>query len=70
MINIDQGTMFTREKIKAFAQQFGFWLIHSSPYYAQANGQAEATNKILIDMIKTAVEDKPRRWHEVLYEFL
>ena len=58
--------MFTGEKMKAFTQQFGFRLVHSSPYYAQANGQVEATNKVLIDMIKKTVEDKPRRWHEVL----
>ena len=54
------------EKIKAFAQQFGFRLIHSSLYYAQANGQVEAINKVLIEMIKKVVEDKLRRWHEVL----
>ena len=50
--------MFTGKKIKAFAQQFDFQLIHSSPYYAKANRQAEATNKILIDMINKAMEDK------------
>ena len=52
--------------MKAFALQIGFRLVHSSFYYAQANGQAEATNKVLIDMIKKTVEDKPGRWHEVL----
>ena len=61
IITRDQCTMFTGEKIKAFAQQFGFWLVHSSPYYAKANGQVEATNKVLIDIIKKAIEDKPRK---------
>ena len=69
-ITTNQGTMFTREKMKIFAQQFGFQLLHSSPYYAQVNGQAEATNKILINMIKKTVEGKLRRWHEVLSEVL
>lgn len=27
-------------------------LLNSSPYYAQANGQAEVSNKILIMLIK------------------
>ena len=65
---MDQGTMLTKEKMKAFAQQFDFWLVHSSPYYAQANRQAEATNNVMIDMIKKTMQDKPRIWHEVLSE--
>jgi PHD/YefM family antitoxin component YafN of YafNO toxin-antitoxin module len=44
--------------------------LNSSPYYAQANGQAEASNKILIGLIKKKIEEKPRRWHEVLSEAL
>jgi hypothetical protein len=43
-------------------------LLNSSPYYAQANGQAEASNKVLIKIIKTRIKDNPRRWHEKLLE--
>ena len=32
-ITTDRGTMFTGEKMRVFAQRFGFWLVHSSPYY-------------------------------------
>ena len=42
----DQGTMFTRDKVKSFIQEYGIKLIHSSPYYAQANGQVKATTKV------------------------
>lgn len=56
-IATDQGTMFTREKVVAFAQQYRIKMIHSSPYYAQTNGQAEATNKIIIDIIKRNIEE-------------
>ncbi|KAK1669247.1 hypothetical protein QYE76_057406 [Lolium multiflorum] len=45
-------------------------LIRSSPYYAQANGQAEASNKSLIKLIKRKIDEYPRRWHEVLSEAL
>ena len=45
-------------------------MLSSSPYYAQANEQAESTNKILIKFIKKKIEDHPRRWHEVLLEAL
>jgi hypothetical protein len=45
-------------------------LIRSSPYYAQANGQAEASNQIIIKLIKGKIDEHPRRWHEVLSEAL
>jgi hypothetical protein len=45
-------------------------LMNSSPYYAQANGQAEASNKVLIKIIKKRIEDNPRRCYENLSEAL
>ena len=45
-------------------------ILNSSSYYAQANGQAESSNKILIRLIKEKIEENPRRWHEVLSETL
>jgi hypothetical protein len=45
-------------------------LLNSSPYYAQANGQAESSNKTFIMLMKKKIEDSPRRWHEVLFEAL
>src|SRR6185295_14063418 len=48
----------------------GIKLIRSSPYYAQANGQAEASNQSLIKLIKRKIDEYPWRWHEVLSEAL
>jgi hypothetical protein len=48
----------------------GIKLFNSSPYYAQANGQAEASNKIMIKLIQKKIDQKPRRWHSVLNEAL
>jgi hypothetical protein len=48
----------------------GIKLIRSSPYYAQTNGKAEASNQSLIKLIKRKVDEHPRRWHEVLSEAL
>jgi hypothetical protein len=45
-------------------------LLNYSPYYGQANGQAEASNKVLIKIIKKRIKDNPRRWHEKLAEAL
>jgi hypothetical protein len=45
-------------------------VMNSSPYYAQANGLAEASSKVLIKIIKKRIKDSPRRWHEKLSEAL
>jgi hypothetical protein len=53
-----------------FVDSYGIKLFNSSPYYAQANGQAESSNKTLVKLIKKKIEDNHRRWHEVLSEAL
>jgi hypothetical protein len=42
-------------EFREFAESMGLKLFNSSPYYAQANGQAEASNEI---MIKLSVDAK------------
>ena len=44
--------------------------MNSSPYYAQANGQAEAANKGIIKLIKRKIDENPKRWHTILNEAL
>jgi hypothetical protein len=46
----------------------GIKLLNYSPYYAQANGQEEASNKIMIKIIQKKIDQKPKRWHSVLNE--
>jgi hypothetical protein len=58
------------QQFKAFATSLRIKLVNSMPYYAQSNGQAEASNKILIKLIKKKIDEHPRRWHEVLSEAL
>jgi len=60
IITTDQGTVFTAEEFKKFAKEMGITLIQSSPYYAQANGQAEASNKSLIKLINLKIYEYPR----------
>jgi transposase InsO family protein len=63
---IDQGTSFISGQVIEFTKLYKIKWLNSSPYYAQANGQAESSNKTLIKLIKKKIEDNPRRWHEVL----
>ncbi|KAK1680838.1 hypothetical protein QYE76_041686 [Lolium multiflorum] len=69
-ITTDGGSVFVSKEFRKFCEDMGIKLIRSSPYYAQANGQAEASNKSLIKLIKRKIDENPRRWHEVLSEAL
>jgi hypothetical protein len=46
---------------REFAESMSTKLLNSSPYYAQVNDQAEASNKVLIKIIKNRIKDSPRR---------
>jgi hypothetical protein len=62
-ITTDQGTQFTSSEFRNVAESMGIKLLNSSSYYAQANGQAEASNKIMIKIIQKKIDQNPKRWH-------
>jgi hypothetical protein len=66
----DQGPSFMSHQFREFTESMKIKLLNSSPDYAQANGQAEASNKVLIKIIKKRIKDSPRRWQEKLSEAL
>ncbi len=43
-LTIDQGASFMSKEVKSFAESYGVKLLSSSPYYTQANGQADSSN--------------------------
>jgi hypothetical protein len=69
-LTTDQGPSFTSHQFREFMESMKIKLLNSSPYYAQANGQAEASNKVLTKIIKKRIKDNLRRWHEKLSEAL
>ncbi|XP_059669124.1 uncharacterized protein LOC132314258 [Cornus florida] len=66
----DNVTVFRATDVLQFGHNMNIHMSASTPYYAQANGQAESSNKILIEIIEKMIKDKPRRWHETLSEAL
>jgi phage/plasmid-associated DNA primase len=54
------------KEVREFAKLYKIKLFNLYLYYAQANGQAESSNKTLIKLIKKKIEENSRRWHEVL----
>ncbi|XP_024190383.1 uncharacterized protein LOC112194368 [Rosa chinensis] len=66
----DRGAAFMGRDMAQLVADLGIQFIHSTPYYAQSNGQAEASNKIVITLLKKMLAENPRQWHETLYETL
>jgi hypothetical protein len=69
-ITVDQASVFNGTKVIEYTSRFGIKILNSSPYYAQANGQVESTNKIIKNTLSKMVEDNPRVWHELLPKVL
>jgi hypothetical protein len=68
-LTTDQGSSFMSHQVRDFFESLKIKLVNSSPYYAQANGLAESSNKTLIKLIKK-IEENPNMWQEVLSEAL
>jgi transposase InsO family protein len=58
-LTTDQGASFMSHQFKEFTAPLKIKLLNSSPYYAQANSQAESSNKMLIKLIKKKLEALP-----------
>ena len=58
--------MFRNPDLLDYFTQIGNTKLHSTSNYAQANGQAEATNKIIVKRISKMVDNNPTKWDELL----
>ena len=53
-----------------FATNYSIQLIISTPFHAQANGQAKTSNKVLIRILEKILEENLRDRHKILSETL
>jgi hypothetical protein len=67
-VTTDQGPSFMSHQFREVVASMKIKMLNSSPYYLQANGQAEASNKVMIKIIKMRINDNLRRWHKKLSE--
>jgi hypothetical protein len=65
-IVVDNDASFKAEPLIRFCEQYGITLVHSTPYYTQANGLAESSNKSFIKIIKRLLEDNKKAWDSKL----
>ena len=69
-ITTDQGKMFIRQEMNYIVADYGIQLIISTSFYAQDNGQVEASNNVLIGIYEKMSEEDQRDWHKILSKTL
>ena len=62
-IMTDNGTPFKNQEVATLCRKFGITQYFSTRYYPQGNGQAEATNKTILKILKKIVDPVGRDWH-------
>ena len=62
----DNGRQFDSQGFREFCSNFGIKNQFSSPRHPQANGQTEVTNRTLLRIIKTKLDDVKGTWPEEL----
>ncbi|KAI9185257.1 hypothetical protein LWI28_005685 [Acer negundo] len=66
----DNGSQFISYDFKNFCDKYAIKLNFSTPRYPQANGQAESTNKTIVNTLKKRLEAEKSEWAEKLPEIL
>ena len=62
----DNGSQFISSNFRGFLERWGIRLNTATPRYPQCNGQAEATNKTILDGIKKRLDLKKGHWADEL----
>ena len=62
----DNGSQFIGKRTTEFCESWGIKMITSTPIHPQANGQAESSNKIIVNNLKRRLKQKKGLWAEEL----
>ncbi|GFY97881.1 hypothetical protein Acr_12g0004220 [Actinidia rufa] len=66
----DNGTQFVGSKVRNLLEQLKIEFYNLTPSYPQCNGQAEATNKTIMNRIKKRLEKAKGKWVDELVNML
>ncbi|XP_043687647.1 uncharacterized protein LOC122638862 [Telopea speciosissima] len=69
-LTCDNGSVFPGGELSRFAQEYGMTVTFFTPFYAQGNGKAEASNKVIKANLSKVIDENPRSWAEMLSEVL
>ncbi|KAM1660756.1 hypothetical protein ACFX2K_003711 [Malus domestica] len=62
----NNGPQFMGKYLAKFFEKYGIKQHMSMPWYPQGNGQAEASNKTILDCLKKTLSDKKGKWPDEL----
>jgi hypothetical protein len=62
----DNGSHFVNQNVANLLERYNIKHYRSTPYYPKGNGQAEATNKTLVNILSKTLDDHPKTWAEEL----
>ena len=62
----DNELQFDSRAFKRYYSELGITNRYSTPTYSQGNGQAEASNKVIVNGLKKRLDDTKGRWVEEL----
>ena len=62
----DNGLQFDSKAFRRHCCELGITNMYSTPAYPQGNGQAEASNKVIVNGLKKRLDDAKGRWVEEL----
>ena len=66
----DNGTQFQNNKLKELCDTYHMKFNFAFVSYPQSNGQAKATNKVILNIIKKILEQSKGKWVEELWKVL
>jgi hypothetical protein len=66
----DNGTPFVNKNVREVLEHYRIKHRRSTPYYPQGNGQAEATNRMLLHILSKMVFDYGKGWNSHLADTL
>ena len=66
----DNGLQFDSKAFRRYCCELGITNRYSTPAYPQGNGQAEASNKVIVNGLKKRLDDAKGRWVEKLSHVL
>ena len=66
----DNGTPFINKDMKGLTEAYYIKHRRSTPYYPQGNGQAEATNRVMLKILKKMKHEYGGKWSNHLVDVL
>ena len=66
----DQGSNFTSEMMRTYAQRLSIKQMYTAAHHQSANGLAEGVNKAIVRQIRAYITDNPEDWSANLAKFV